>query len=36
MLAKYMSHSPLEALSYRRFKNDKERDEFEKELKKDA
>ena len=36
MLARYMSHSPLEALSYRRFKNDKERDEFEKELKKDA
>lgn len=32
MLAKYMSHSPLEALSYRRFKNDTERDEFEKEL----
>ena len=34
MLAKYMSHSPLEALSYRRFKNDNERDEIEKELKK--
>jgi integrase len=33
MLAKYMSHSALEALSYRRFKSDKERDEYETKLK---
>lgn len=33
MLARYMSHSPLEALSYRRFRSDAEREKFEKELK---
>lgn len=33
MLAKYMSHSPLEALSYRRFKSPAEKEDFELKLK---
>ena len=33
MLAKYLGNSVLEGLSYRKFKNDKEKTDFEKELK---